>query len=98
MEKLLEKFFEVKTEIYKYFGEELEYYPIYNYTSEYWRTSNNISVEWGPNKEEVECYCETIHGKVILRGEDFTMILVEGQGCHEEVYHVFDNSKEVKEE
>ena len=23
---------------------------------------------------------------------------VECQGCHEEVYHVFDNSKEVKEE
>ena len=99
MKKLLEKFFELKTEIYKYFGKELEYYSIHDYSDEYWKIDELECIQWGPNKEEVECYCEDIYGneRGVHRTKDFTLILVE-RGHHDELYHVYDNSKEVKEE
>lgn len=104
--QLLENYFSVKQKLFDYFGyvENWRVIPLDDATQYYW-TLEDESVLFANSIEELESgdgyenslYHQRFLPKVIYKGEEYTMIVVDTHTDGNKFLQIFDNSKEVSE-
>lgn len=107
--KLLDEYFKLQDQIYKYFGyvEDWVVIPIEDSRDVYWRLNGEGpgTVRFADTEEllddpdmnyyENEIYTQRFLTKWIYRGEKFTMICVDTHTDGNRFLQIFDNSKEI---
>lgn len=112
--KLLDDYFKLQDEIYKYFGyqEDWVVIPLDNATDYYWLIEGDEmtgEVVYAETKEQLadkeageyyanEIYTQRFLPKWVYRAKDYTMIVVDTHTDGNKFLQVFDNAKEVKDE
>lgn len=105
--ELLDKYNELQQEIYDYFDfvEQWQVFPIDD-RRQYWWKNDNDEVRFFNSKEAYESeddgnsYSDEIlksrhHSKSVLKGADFTMIIVDTHTDGNKFLAIFDNKKQI---
>ncbi len=108
--KMLDEYFKLQEQIYKYFGyvEDWRVIPLDDGTMYFWCLGDH-DVKFAEDKDNVfegtrtdgyvsMIYTQRFLPKHIYRTEDYTMICVDTETDGNKFLQVFDNSKEIKEE